>query len=174
MTQSTDTKNITKLIGSILSENGIDDLKLEMDLTQAFKSYWYEREQGKTPAQARDKVMEILKLNEIGSERDAMRRRVEGTLGRHPAWDDLKYDWNDFDKWLIDKEKETGQTIEGFMKWHNSDEFRAGGVIYLTANKIKDWWEQAFMTDETRPEYRHFEIDDSNAVPNPFPKPRLT
>ena len=161
MTIQTDTKSTGKLISLILSENGIDNLKLEMDLTQAFMSYWHEREGGKTPAQARDKVMEILRLNEIGSERDAMRRRVEAAMGRNPAWDDLKYDWNGFDSWLIEKEQTTGETIEQFMQWHNGDVFRMNGVIYLTAYKIKDWWGMAFKrkTDEVKAEYTAEELE---------------
>lgn len=154
MTESTDTKNITKIINSICLSNGVDNLKLEIDLVQAYKSYWKEREGGKTPAEARDKVITILQLNSIGADKLDMQKRVEIALNRHPNWDDLKQDWNGFDRWLIEKEKD-GQTIEAFVKWHNVDEFRAKGIIYLTPQKIMDWWGQAFAkkTDDTQGTY---------------------
>lgn len=174
MTESTDTKNITKMINSICLSNGVDCLKLEMDLVQAFKAYWHEREDGKSPAEARDKVMEILKLNSIGADKLDMQKRVEAALNRHPNWDDLKQDWNGFDRWLLEKEKD-GQTIEAFVKWHNGDPFRAKGVIYLTPQKIMDWWGQAFevKTDEARPAYNP--IPERVRTPRPahIPPPNI-
>lgn len=73
-----------------------------------------------------------------------MRERVEKAMRRHPDWDSPRSDWNGYEKLLIEREKETGQTIEQFMGWYNSDEFRKKGVIYLTRTKIEDYWLQAF------------------------------
>ena len=80
-------------------------------------------------------------------EQTEMRTRVENALHRNLDWDSPKSDWNGYDKKLVAREKEVGQTIEGFMVWFNSDEFRKNGVIYLKPSKIEDWWLQAFSND---------------------------
>lgn len=157
MTKSTDTKNIKIIVSKILSSNGIDNLKLEIDLVEAFKRYVFERDDGESPAEARarvtaefDKIGEILRINGLGAERVAMQKRVEAALGRNLNWTDLKQDWDGFDLWLIEQEKR-GETIERFIAWFKQDEFRARGVIYLNSQKIKDWWYQVFPPENARP-----------------------
>lgn len=163
MTKSTDTKNINKMVKGLLIKHGIDNLTLEIDLISAFMRYLHEREDGESPAQARMRVTRevggldaILQITQTFRPRAEMRERVERALGRNPNWEDLKQDWNTFDVWLIEREKQDGQTIESFMKWHNADEYRLRGVIYLTPIKIKDWWLQAFseQTNRVITEYR--------------------
>lgn len=83
-----------------------------------------------------------------------MRQRVENALRRNLDWDSARSPWNGYDKKLVAREKETGQTIEGFMKWLNADEFRKKQTIYLTPTKIEDWWITAFAQEPTK-ERRH-------------------
>lgn len=163
MTKSTDTSNIKKMVKLLMVKDGVDNLTLEIDLVSAFMRYLHEREDGESPAQARMRVTRepggldaLLQITQAFRPRAEMRERVEQALKRNVNWEDLKQDWNTFDVWLIEQEKETGRTIEGFMKWHNSEEFRQRGIIYLSPNKIKDWWLQAFEkpAEETRGEYR--------------------
>ena len=56
MTKSTDTKNIKKIVRSILASNGIDNLKLEVDLVCVWQRYVAEREEGLSPAEVRLKI----------------------------------------------------------------------------------------------------------------------
>jgi hypothetical protein len=77
-------------------------------------------------------------------EQTLMRQRVENALHRNLDWDSAHSPWNGYEKKLVSREKENGQTVEGFMQWFNSDEFRRKGVIYLNPTKIEDWWLQAF------------------------------
>jgi hypothetical protein len=169
MTKSTDSKNITKIVQVILSSNGIDNLKLEIDLVTAWKRYLFEREEGETPAGARERVVQdyvgaVLAVARAGMDRVQYQKRIETVLGLSPNWDDLKQDWNSFDTWLMSKEKE-GQTIEAFMKWYNSDEFRAKGRIYLNPPKIKLIWNNAF-------EHKKEESRPAEPLPDYTPNPR--
>jgi hypothetical protein len=137
-----------------VDENGEPLLLAEIDFTEALRRYMFEREEGETPAEARqrvtsdyDKSEELFNIIKQAQPRLAVRERVEKALKRNINWEDLKQDWNTFDAWLVKTEKEYSQTIEQFMQWFNSDDFRSKGVIYLSPQRIKDWWLQAFETD---------------------------
>lgn len=93
-----------------------------------------------------DIVDGYLKYHGIAQEIIQMRLRVETALKMNLAneWDETRSDWNGYEKKLIKREKETGQTIEQFMEWYNSDEFRKNGNIWLTPKKIDSWWPTAF------------------------------
>lgn len=85
-----------------------------------------------------------------------MRVRVEAAtgLGLSREWDKARSPWNGYEKILIKREAETGQTIEQFMTWYNSDEFRKKGNIWLDPDKIEKFWPQAFKVtyeDYNRP-----------------------
>lgn len=168
MTKSTDSKNLKDLIQYILQSYQIDNLQLEADLFGSFMRYLHEKENGKTPAETRlgivtefkeraDKVNALLAVARYGQDRIEYQHRVERAINLNPNWDDSKQDWNGFDLWLMEKE-EAGQTIEKFMAWYKSDEFRAKGGLWLNPQKIKMFWPQAFerKTDEVRPEYKPF------------------
>jgi len=75
-----------------------------------------------------------------------MRIRVESATGLAliREWDKTRSPWNGYENVLIKREKETGQTIEKFMDWYNSDDFRKKGNIWLDPDKIEMWWPQAF------------------------------
>jgi hypothetical protein len=99
----------------------------------------------RTERESRDPVTEILNAQQDSAPFMAMRARVEDALKRNLDWDSTRSPWNGYDKELVAREAETGETIEKFMEWHNSDEFRRDKqVIYLTPTKINDWWKQAF------------------------------
>ena len=76
-----------------------------------------------------------------------MRLRVEAALGMNleREWDLPASDWHDYDKTLIKREVETGQTIEGFMEWWDQDDFRRDNQrIWLKPGKIEQFWRQAY------------------------------
>jgi len=107
-----------------------------------------------------------------------MRVRVEAAtgLGLSREWDKPRSTWNGYEKILIKREVETGQTIEQFMKWYNSDDFRKNGDIWLNADKIELWWDKAFeeQQEEPKPEiFRYDPKDDEQYVPPPETKPKI-
>ena len=170
MTKQSYKKSISKMVEVIMQADGIspdEHPNLWIDLSSAFHRFVTEIDSGETPAQARlrvaadviDKTGVIIQLQRNGADREQYRRRVETAVNLSPNWDDLKEDWNGFELWLMEKE-EGGQTIEQFMTWYNSDEFRAKGGLWLNPPKIKKFWPQAFghKTDETRPEYKPFPL----------------
>lgn len=134
-------RNIRMDVRGVLAKYGIDNLQMEIDLAEVIRPFV---DAGKRNLPGKRGDMIDLILDPETRKKLAMRVRVENSLRRNLNWDDLKQDWNTFDRWLVDTEEETGQTIEQFMTWFKSDDFRAKGVIYLTPQKIKDWWLQAF------------------------------
>jgi len=93
-----------------------------------------------------DVVDLFIQMSPALKEQEQMRQRVENALHRNLDWDSARSPWNGYEKKLVRREKDNSQTIEGFMEWFNSDEFRKNGVIYLNPTKIEDWWLQAFET----------------------------
>jgi len=105
-----------------------------------------------------------------------MRQRVENALHRNLDWDSPRSPWNGYEKKLIQREKDTGETIERFMEWFNDDDFRKNGVIYLNPTKIDDWWLQAFEPEPEQPQYkkvRYDPEDDKKYAPPPKTKPNI-
>lgn len=95
---------------------------------------------------SRDPVLEIAKTSQEFQAVSAMRLRVEAAvdLNLEREWDLPKSDWNGYEKKLLKREQETGQTIEQFMAWYNADEFRRNGNIWLKPSKIEQMWNRAF------------------------------
>ena len=92
-----------------------------------------------------DTVSAILTAHRKNEPREQMRERVESVLrGRKPDWDSPRSLWNGYDRKLIKREKDTGETIEQFMEWFYGDDFRAKGYIYLKPSRIDDLWAVAF------------------------------
>lgn len=142
-------RDIRMEIRKVLAKYDIDNLQMEIDLASVIRPFV---DAGKKylPGKRGDLIdMATLAANnpELRA-RLEMRQRVETALKRNINWEDLKQDWNTFDNWLVEREKENEGTIEGFMRWYKSDDFRAKGVIYLTPQRIKDWWLQAQDTGE--------------------------
>ena len=105
-----------------------------------------EERKAKQRAAKGDIVDLFIQVSPALQEQTLMRQRVENALHRNLDWDSARSPWNGYEKKLVRREKDNSQTIEGFMEWFNSDEFRKKGVIYLNPTKIEDWWLQAFET----------------------------
>ena len=109
-----------------------------------------------------------------------MRERVSAAVGLNLTreWDKTRSDWNGYEKKLIKREVETGETIEQFMEWYNSDEFRRDNQrIWLKPDVIEKFWPSAFSEQEPdRPEYKKVKYnpeDDKKYAPPPETKPRI-
>lgn len=109
---------------------------------------------------------------------DDMRKRVDAATGLRLTreWDKKKGDWIGYEKTLIKREVETGQTIEMFMEWYNSNDFRRDNQrIWLKPDKIELLWGEAMTwhengkesQEEDRPEYKRFVPEEGNYVPKP-------
>jgi hypothetical protein len=104
----------------------------------------------RTERESRDPVEEMLKASQDFEPLVAMQKRIEAALKMNleREWDLPKSDWHGYDKLLVRREKETGQTIERFMSWFKSDEFRSKGDIWLKPKKIEQLWQRAFENAE--------------------------
>jgi len=123
-----------------------DSKKEEKIKTLSERKKEAEERKAKQRAAKGDIVDLFIQVSPALQEQTLMRQRVENALHRNLDWDSARSPWNGYEKKLVRREKENGQTIEGFMEWFNSDEFRKKGVIYLNPTKIEDWWLQAFET----------------------------
>ena len=86
---------------------------------------------------------------------EGMRRRVESALNKNLEryWDATTSEWCGYEKELIAREKETGETIEMFMEWFNEDDFRRNNQrIWLKPAKIEELWREAFTPQSDSPE----------------------
>lgn len=148
MTKSTDTKNITKIVKAILQENGIDldkNLMLEIQLVSAWKRYVFEREEGLSPAEVREKIANeyifsespgVMKAQKCIQEvQDAMGLDVNYNL---PAWFTVIQ--------FVMKKADEGQTIQQYRAWCDSDKFNSPKTHQIAQKPmlIKDTWRKAF------------------------------
>lgn len=151
MTKGTDSRNIERIVRGILSANGIDDLKLEVDLCTAWKRYVNERDAGETPATARDRIADeypdgIYFGSEYGRERMQLRQEF---------MDIMQMDFGDDTKWdaLLDhlqRAKAKGESIKTFAEWCNKDPYNSPKKHQIAQNPllVKSVWKSAFLSPE--------------------------
>lgn len=157
MSKSTDTKNIKKIVNGILSSNGIDNLKLEIDIVTAWMRYLFERENGETPAMARERIAEelgFMGVSKEAQERARMMQLLMDTLGLDV--DENNADWRAVISFCIERER-AGETVAMFREWMNDDPYNSPKKHQIAQSPtiIKKTWRSAFekKTDEQRPQY---------------------
>lgn len=145
MTKSTDTKNITAIVKGILQRNYVaDNLQLEIDLVSAWKRYLFEREDGLTPAETREKI-----VNELGffgtahTDKARMMQLLMDTLGVEV--DENKPEWITVINFCLEAEKKN-QTVSAYRAWMNSDPYNSPKKHQIAQNPllIKQTWLSAF------------------------------
>lgn len=149
MTTGTDNRNIKQIVKSILQNNNIDDLKLEVDLVSAWNRYVNEREEGLTPAQTRAKITEefgvlgFVGMSDKARERSRMAQVIMDTLRLNV--DEDRPEWIAVIDFCLKAEKE-GQTIQEYEKWRREDLYNSPKAhqIAMKPKIIKDTWMQAF------------------------------
>ena len=157
MTESTDKKNITIMVRSILSQNGIDNLKVEVDIIQAWHLYVCARDEKLTPAQARAKVAESFNWgnNPVTTAMARMTQLIMDTLGVDV--NENNADWQAVIRHCIEAEKR-GETVQNFREWMNADPYNSPKKHQIAQSPIiiKKVWRSTFekKTDETPGEYR--------------------
>lgn len=164
MTKSTDTKNIKKIIQGILKRNNTDNLQLEVDLVSAWMRYMFEREEGVTPGETKDKIAaELGFFGTAHTDKARMMQLLMDTLGVEV--DESKKEWITVINFCIEAEKKN-QTVSAYRAWMNSDPYNSPKKHQIAQNPllIKQTWLSAFeqprKTDETRPEYQPFPFGD--------------
>jgi hypothetical protein len=144
MTKSTDTKNITVIVKGILKSNGVDNLKLEIDLISAWMRYLFEREEGNTPAETRAKIADALGFfGDAHTDRARMMQLIMDTLGVEV--DDAMTEWKTVISFCLDAEKKN-QTISAYRAWMNNDPFNSPKKHQIAQSPliIKKTWASAF------------------------------
>lgn len=186
MTKSTDTKNIKQIVRVLLVRHGVVDangepvLQAEIDFVSAFLRYMFEREQGETPAQARERIMKDFgELGFIGASQEAQERArmtqvLMDVLGLDV--DEGNADWAAVISFCLEKER-AGETVKQFREWMNGDPFNSPKKHQIAQSPliIKKTWRSAFekKTDELPPVYNA--IPERVGVPRPahIPPPNI-
>lgn len=152
MTTGTDSRNVKKIIQSILQGNGIDNLKCEADLFGAWMRYMNERSAGLTPAEVRANI--TAEYNQVGISKDGVERsqlksRMETALGM--AIDEGVRNWETVINFCKTQEHYKGETIEKFMEWCKSDPYNSPKKHQIAQNPllIKIMWQSAFEKVES-------------------------
>lgn len=158
MTLSSDTKNIKKIVQGIMKNNGIDNLKAEIDLVSAFMRYMFEREEGKTPGESKDKIAsEFGFFGTAHTDKARMMQLLMDTIGVEV--DENKPEWITVINFCLEAEKKN-QTVSAYRAWMNSDPYNSPKKHQIAQNPllIKQTWLSAFeqvkKTDEVLGEYR--------------------
>jgi hypothetical protein len=149
MTTGTDNRNIKQIVKSILQNNQIDNLKLEVDLVSAWHRYVNERQEGLTPAEARAKitsefgVLGFIGMSDLARERSRMAQVIMDTLRLDV--DEGNPDWVAVIDFCLLEEKK-GQTIKKYQEWREKDLFNSpkSHQIAMKPRLIKSTWLQAF------------------------------
>lgn len=148
MTTGTDSRNVKKIIQSIMQSNGIDNLKCEADLFGAWMRYMNEREDGKTPAEVRAKIAAEYNgvgISEDGVKRNQIKDRMQTALGMEI--DEGITDWFTVVTFCKTQEHYKGETIEKFMEWCKTDPYNSPKKHQIAQNPllIKKMWASAFI-----------------------------
>ena len=155
MTLATDKREITKLVQIVLSENGVDNLKCELDLVQAFHNYALARNDGETPANARKKIVISGALGWIGisdevREKARMKQLIEDTLRLNID----EEEWNDIIIFCLARET-NGETIKQYQAWRENDKYNSpkDTQLILKPELIKATWRLAFNKNDAQPKH---------------------
>jgi hypothetical protein len=149
MTTGTDNRNIKQIVKSILQNNQVDNLKLEVDLVSAWNRYVNEREDGKTPAQVRENITrEFGDLGFLGISELALKRsRMAQTLMEHLRLnvEEDRPEWIAVIDFCLEAEKR-GETVQKYQEWRQKDLFNSpkSHQIVMNPRLIKATWPQAF------------------------------
>jgi len=178
MTKTTDLRQLRMTIDSILTKYGIDNLQLSIDLSSAVRTYFNETTAGNSPVDVRKRIEESMQVGAVRAEKlDAMESRIHEAMGLR-----VSEEWHRAGviNFLIAQDAK-GKTIEVFAEQCRKHPYSMPKP-YQIAQKpsllISDW-DLAFLgvtvkkTDEEMPAYKPYVRDDSKAVPNPYPKPKI-
>lgn len=151
MTKGTDNRNIKMIVRGILQSNGIDNLKLEIDLVSAWQRYVNEREDGMSPAETRAKIAEeygalgFMGVSDKALERARMMQLIMDTIGLDV--DENNSDWAAVISHCLEAEKRN-ETVSAYRDWMNRDPYNSPKKHQIAQSPIliKKTWRSAFET----------------------------
>ena len=146
MTKSTDTRQLRLLIEGTIQAHGIDNLRLEIDLFSGIKRLL----ESETPVRTREDVLEGIRnaLNNGTSkqmELNAIRDEIETRVNIRPTGDE----WEGFIQWAWKQKEEKQETIQKFIDWWLSDDWRRLHPPFKPANWYISW-PQAFTISQEK------------------------
>jgi len=148
MTLSTDKKNISQIVRGILQGNGVDNLKLEIDIIAAWHKYVTVREDGLTPAESRMRIAK--EYNELGfsakgQERNILRQEFMDVMHIDFGGEDSA-DWSALLDHLV-KAKAKGETIQKYSEWCKADPYNSPKIHQIAQKPllVKQTWAAAFV-----------------------------
>lgn len=161
MTTGTDNRNIKIIVKSILQSNGVDNLKLEIDLISAWHRYVNEREEGLSPAETRAKIVDefgplgFVGMSDKARERSRMAQIIMDTLRLNVEED--RPEWIAIIDFCLAAEQK-GQTVQRYEEWRRTDPFNSPKTHQIAMNPrlIKSTWPQAFE-EQKKPQGRKYE-----------------
>jgi hypothetical protein len=156
MTLSTDKKNIEKIVKAILQNNGIDNLKAEIDISSAWHRYLTEREEGLTPAETRLKI--TAEFNPLGfsergrKKRNQIKQEFMDVMMIEFGGEDST-DWSSLLDHLV-KASEKGETIRTYAEWCKADPYNSPKTHQIAQKPllVKMTWNAAFIKQDKQTE----------------------
>lgn len=173
MTQTTLHRQLSILIGGILSSYKIDNLQLEIDLVSSVHRMVHEKDPRKWVEVREDVLAGLLKGAFEENEMAQMETRVKKSM---KISCDGRSRYSEMLRFLMKKDKE-GQTVEKYAQWCESNPFSAPKFFQIAdrPDRLMETWEMAFVeqADESMIYKKVANVEEEKAVPNPYQKPEI-
>ena len=147
MTKTTDSRQISLLIGGVLQHYHIDDLQLEIDLSSSVKRYFDERYKSTDKADIRARILKDMGIAAAKAmENETMCGRIKQALGFEPNGRH-----EELISWLITKDK-TGQSIEKFRSWWDKENEFKRPALWKFGDRpafLMEVWPSAFPNESS-------------------------
>ena len=152
MTIGTDSRNVKKIIQSLFAKYHIDAFQLEIDLFNVWMRYMNEREEGLTPAQARERIaaeFDSLGYSQAGQERNKVKQEFMDVMRLDFGSED-NTDWNTLLNFLVER-KAAGEHITQYLEWCKRDPYNSPKLHQIAQKPllVKQTWRGAFTVFQT-------------------------
>ncbi len=150
MTIGTDSRNVKKIIQSLMQKYQVDNLALEIDLFNVWMRYMNEREDGLTPAEAREKIakeFDPLGFSQAGQERNQVKQEFMDVMRLDFGSED-NTDWNTLLNFLVER-KAAGEHITQYLEWCRRDPYNSPKLHQIAQKPllVKQTWRGAFSSN---------------------------
>lgn len=144
MTETTDSRQIRLLVTGILAKYDIDDLLLEIDLSEAFKQYLQARQKSRDKAGIRERIMADM---EIAAARQTKNEEMESRIFKATGlYVNERWYQDGIIDFLIEKDRQ-GETIEVFATACKADPYKMPKLFKIAEKPsyLRDVWGLAFV-----------------------------
>jgi len=130
-----------------MQNHKVDNLQLEIDLFNVWMRYMNEREDGLTPAEAREKIakeFDPLGYSAKGQERNQVKQEFMDIMRLDFGSED-NADWNTLLNFLVER-KQAGEYISRYAEWCKSDPYNSPKLHQIAQKPllVKQTWRGAF------------------------------